>query len=84
VVISVLDAIFAQGIKLVGVDTQNLDDPSNFIRPAHTALLEKNIAIVENLRGLDSMPTNQTIRFFAITQKAVGAAAFPVRAFAEV
>lgn len=41
------------------------------------------ILIVENLMGLDKL-YDKEFRFFAVPLKAKGAAAMPVRAFAEV
>lgn len=70
-------------VKLVGVDTLNIDDSKDLTRPAHTILLENNILIVENLTNLDSLH-NKKFRFFAVPIKGKNVAAMPVRAFAEV
>ena len=79
VVMKLLDA----GIALFGVDCSNADSTLDFERPAHTWFLEKGILIVENLVGLDRLH-GAPFRFFSIPLKARDAAAFPVRAFAEV
>jgi arylformamidase len=71
------------GIALFGVDTINADNTQDMERPAHTWFLKRGIHIVENLRGLDRL-YGTTFRFFAIPLKVRGAAAFPVRAFAEI
>lgn len=70
------------GAKLVGIDTINIDDPKDLSRPAHTILLKKGIPIVENLTNLDKV-LGKRFRFFAVPLK-IDAAAFPVRAFAEI
>jgi len=69
------------GVRLVGVDTLNIDSTRDPERPAHTWLLEKEIFIVENLRGLEQLH-DRTFTFFAVPLKVKGAAAMPVRAFA--
>lgn len=73
----------ASGIALFGVDTLNADDPADLERPAHSWFLRSGIHIVENLAGLD-MLHGKEFRFFAIPLKVKEAAAFPVRAFAEI
>jgi kynurenine formamidase len=79
----VLDWLIESGAKLVGVDTLNIDDTRNPERPAHSRLLGSDILIVENLRNLRLLP-GKGFRFFAVPIKARGAAAMPVRAFAEI
>jgi len=71
------------GIALFGVDCANVDSTQDAERPAHTAFLKQGILIVENLTGLSPL-VGSPFRFFAIPLKARDAAAFPVRAFAEV
>lgn len=70
-------------ISLFGVDTLNADCSQDLERPAHTWFLANKIHIVENLSGL-AVLQNKTFRFFAIPLRVSQAAAFPVRAFAEV
>lgn len=79
----VIEELIARGAKLVGVDTLNIDDTRDPERPAHSRLLENDILIVENLRGLDALH-GKAFRFFAVPLRARNAAAMPVRAFAEV
>ncbi len=79
----VIDELIERGAKLVGVDTLNIDDTRDPERPAHTRLLQNDILIVENLRNLDAL-YGKTFRFFAAPLRARGAAAMPVRAFAQV
>ncbi len=70
-------------IALFGVDCSNVDSTRDAERPAHTWFLAERILIVENLTGLSRL-YGRPFRFFAIPLKARDAAAFPVRAFAEV
>jgi len=65
------------------VDCSNVDSTEDAERPAHTSFLKQGILIVENLTGLSHIH-GQSFRFFSIPLKARDAAAFPVRAFAEV
>ena len=67
----------------MGTDTFNADDRSDPARPCHSALLARDILIVENLTNLAALPANG-FRFFAVPIKARGAASMTVRAFAEV
>ncbi len=71
------------GARLVGVDTINIDDSRDPARPAHSILLARDVLIVENLANLDAL-YGDDFRFFAVPIKAKGAAAMPVRAFAEL
>jgi arylformamidase len=41
-----------QGAALVGIDSFNIDDTNDGIRPVHSTLLANDIPIVEHLRGL--------------------------------
>ena len=66
-----------------GVDCANVDSTQDPERPAHTRFLGQGILIVENLTGLSRLH-GVAFRFFSIPLKARDAAAFPVRAFAEV
>ncbi|MCB9959846.1 MAG: cyclase family protein [Rhodospirillaceae bacterium] len=78
-----LQHLQAAGIALFGVDALNADCPRDLERPAHTWFLDAGIHIVENLCGLGPL-LGRPFRFFAIPLKVQGAAAFPIRAFAEV
>lgn len=71
------------GAKLVGCDFLAADDPDNPHRPAHVTLLNANVLIVENLTNLGQLPAGP-FTFHAVPAKIVGAAAFPVRAYAVV
>jgi arylformamidase len=67
-------------VKLVGIDSHNIDDTRFKSRPVHTILLGANILIVEHLCNMNLLPdTNFT--FTAIPPKIKGVGTFPVRAF---
>lgn len=70
------------GVKLVGIDSHNIDDTSGKSRPVHTTLLGAEILIVEHLCNLDKLPANG-YRFNAVPPKFKGAGTFPVRAYAS-
>lgn len=72
------------GVRLVGIDSYNIDDTADGARPAHTELLRAGILIVEHLTNLESLPDSGDIRFFAVPPKVRGLDSFPVRAFAMV
>lgn len=71
------------GARLVGIDALNIDDTDDPERPAHSALLAAGIPIVENLAGLDGLPT-EGFRFTAAPMRLRGMGAFPVRAWARL
>jgi kynurenine formamidase len=79
----VVERLVDADVALVGVDTINVDDQYNLARPAHSRLLDEEIFIVENLRNLSRLPRSD-FRFFAVPVRTAGAAAMPVRAFAEL
>lgn len=70
-------------VKLVGVDTLNIDNTGDPERPAHSQFLKNDILIAENLTNLDLLHGND-FRFFAVPVKGRKVAAMPVRAFAEI
>ncbi|HLJ74339.1 MAG TPA: cyclase family protein [Thermoanaerobaculia bacterium] len=70
------------GVRVVGIDSYNIDDTADGSRPAHTELLRAGIFIVEHLTNLESLPDGAEVRFFAVPPKVRGLDSFPVRAFA--
>lgn len=70
-------------IKLVGIDSHNIDDTSGKSRPVHTILLGNDILIVEHLCNLSELPADG-FTFSAVPPKIRGVGTFPVRAFAKV
>lgn len=71
------------GAVLVGIDSHNIDSTRTGERPVHSALLGRDIPIVEHLCGLDAVP-ERGARFSAVPVKVVGMGTFPVRAYASV
>jgi len=76
------DELVKSGVRVVGIDSYNIDDTADATRPAHTTLLRAGILIVEHLTNLESLPDSGDIRFFAVPPKVRGLDSFPVRAFA--
>ena len=70
-------------VKLVGIDSHNIDDTRTRIRPVHTTLLSADILIVEHLCNLGELPS-LGYRFNAVPPKFKGAGTFPVRAYAKI
>jgi len=70
-------------VKLVGIDSLNIDDTRDLTRPVHSLLLKAQIPIVEHLCNLGSLP-DRGFRFFAVPVKVKNFGTFPVRAFAIV
>ncbi len=68
------------GAALVGIDSLNIDDTGDGVRPVHTILLREEIPIVEHMRGLGGLPDRGS-RFFAVPVKVKAFGTFPVRAF---
>lgn len=76
------DYLKSCSVKLVGIDSHNLDDTRGRSRPAHTILLGAEILIVEHLCNLQLLPQSG-FTFSAIPPKFKGVGTFPVRAFAK-
>ena len=72
-----------RGATLVGIDSLNIDDIRDGLRPVHSTLLAAEIPIVEHLTNLASLP-NEGARFFAVPVKVRAMGTFPVRAFAGI
>jgi len=70
-------------VKLVGIDSHNIDDTRDGSRPVHTTLLGAGILIVEHLCNLEALP-DDGFSFNAIPPKFEGVGTFPVRAMAKV
>lgn len=72
-----------RGVRLVGIDSLNIDDTADGERPVHTTLLGAGIPIVEHLRGLGQLPGEGFV-FSAVPPAVRGMGSFPVRAYARV
>ena len=75
--------LVAAGVRLVGIDSHNIDDTAGKARPVHTILLKHEILIVEHLCNLKALP-NAGFHFYAVPPKVKHFGTFPVRAFATV
>ena len=71
------------GVRLVGIDSMNIDDTRGKSRPVHSTLLGAGILIVEHLRNLAALP-DSGFRFSAVPPKVKGMGTFPVRALAKI
>ena len=72
-----------RGVKLVGIDSLNIDDTRGNSRPVHSTLLRSEILIAEHLCNLGNVP-DEGFTFSAIPPKFKGVGTFPVRAFARL
>ncbi len=70
-------------VKLVGIDSHNIDDTRGRSRPVHSVLLGAEILIVEHLCNLENLPESG-YRFTAAPPKFRGVGTFPVRAYARL
>jgi kynurenine formamidase len=70
-------------VKLVGIDSHNIDDTRGISRPVHTILLGSEILIVEHLCNLKLLP-DDGFTFTAVPPKFKGVGTFPVRAYAKL
>jgi arylformamidase len=71
------------GVKLVGIDSVNIDDTRGKSRPVHSLLLQTEILIVEHLCRLEDLP-DEGFTFSALPPKFRGVGTFPVRALAKL
>lgn len=71
-------------VKLVGIDSHNIDCTTGKSRPVHTTLLGADILIVEHLCNLYLLPQQDGFTFSAIPPKFKGVGTFPVRAMAKI
>ncbi len=70
-------------VKLVGIDSHNIDSTLGKTRPVHTTLLGAEILIVEHLCNLYLLP-KEGFTFSAVPPKFKGVGTFPVRAMAKL
>ncbi|MEO7766101.1 MAG: cyclase family protein [Ferruginibacter sp.] len=70
-------------VKLVGIDSHNIDNTNGKSRPVHTTLLGAEILIVEHLCNLELLPEDG-FTFSAMPPKFKGVGTFPVRAMAKI
>lgn len=80
------EALVSGGAVLVGIDSVNIDDTSigsGGIRPAHSALLQSGIPVVEHLCNVAAIGHHE-FTFSAVPVKIENFATFPVRAYARL
>jgi kynurenine formamidase len=73
----------SQKVRLVGIDSMNIDDTNDGTRPVHSVLLGADIPVCEHLCELGNLPEGG-FRFFAVPVKVKAFGTFPVRAFASL
>jgi len=73
----------AQGARLVGIDSHNIDDTRGRARPVHTILLGAGVLICEHMTNLGALP-DEGFAFTAVPPRIAGMGTFPVRAFATL
>lgn len=71
------------GVRLVGIDSHNIDDTRGRQRPVHSILLKNEILIVEHMCHLEKLP-KEGFLFNAVPPKIKGVGTFPVRAYAKI
>jgi len=71
-------ALVDANVAVVGIDSLNIDDPTDLSRPAHHRLLGADIPILEHLTNLDGVPDSGA-RLTAVPAPVRGMASFPVR-----
>jgi len=76
-------ALIDARVAIVGIDSLNIDDPSDTSRPAHQRLLRAGIPIIEHLTNLGSVPDTWS-RLIALPAPVRRMASFPVRAVAVI
>lgn len=76
----IAEFLVAAKVKLVGIDSYNVDDINDLTRPVHTILLGAEIPIVEHMCNLSALPEGG-FKFFAVPVKVKNFGTFPVRAF---
>jgi arylformamidase len=76
-------ALVAAGVRLVGIDSVNVDDGADGTRPVHTALLAAGIPVAEHLTNLSAVPDSGA-RFFAPALRVRGIGSLSTRAFAII
>jgi kynurenine formamidase len=69
-----------EGARFVGIDSLNIDDVEDLVRPAHTVLLGEGIPVCEHMTNLAAAPRlGGWLHAVPIAWK--GGATFPVRAY---
>ncbi len=77
------DLLVRQGAAFVGIDSLNIDDMADLVRPAHTILLGAGIPICEHMTNLANLPSSGG-HLHAVPIAWRGGATFPVRAYVQL
>jgi kynurenine formamidase len=77
------DLLVREGAAFVGIDSLNIDDMADLVRPAHTILLGAGIPICEHMTNLASLPSSGG-HLHAVPIAWRGGATFPVRAYVQL
>ncbi|MBI4415886.1 MAG: cyclase family protein [Euryarchaeota archaeon] len=75
--------LVGKGVRLVGIDTANVDLPTAVDFPAHHTLLAADIPIIENVANLGAIP-HPSFTLVALPLRLRGATGSPIRAIALV
>ncbi|MEQ9427070.1 MAG: cyclase family protein [Cyclobacteriaceae bacterium] len=73
-----------QGVKMVGIDSINIDDTRDKARPVHSTLLANDILIIEHLCNLTAIPEGKEFKVSAAPPKIKGVGSFPVRVYCKL
>ena len=76
------ELLVSAGAAFVGIDSLNIDDVDDLVRPAHTILLGAGIPVCEHLTNLSALPAEGG-RLHAVPIAWRGGATFPVRAYVQ-
>ncbi|MGQ0428438.1 MAG: cyclase family protein [Gammaproteobacteria bacterium] len=76
------ELLVKEGAALVGIDSLNIDDIGDLVRPAHTILLGAGIPICEHMTNLARLPAGGGF-LHAVPIPWKGGATFPVRAYVQ-
>ncbi len=77
------DRLVQKGAAFVGIDSLNIDDMADLVRPAHTILLGAGIPICEHMTNLANLPSSGG-HLHAVPIAWRGGATFPVRAYVQL
>ncbi|HEX2250374.1 MAG TPA: cyclase family protein [Gemmatimonadales bacterium] len=75
--------LLEQGVRLVGIDSLNIDDTDDPARPVHSELLRHEVPIIEHMCNLRNLPA-AGLRLYAVPAKVAGMGSWPVRVFVHV
>lgn len=75
--------LVAAGVRLVGIDSVNIDSTEGGTRPAHSILLGAGVPVLEHLTNLSALPVHGA-RLHAVPAPVRDFGTFPVRAYALV